>query len=143
MTAARILAHKGDEVFTVSPDDTLEEATRFLRERRVGAAVALDGQGRPIGVFSERDLVRAVAEQGAGALTQSVASVMTRALITASPGADVDELMGLMTDRRVRHVIIMEDGRMAGLVSIGDVVKRKIAEAEAEAENLKAYIESA
>ncbi|KAA5803312.1 CBS domain-containing protein [Alkalicaulis satelles] len=143
MTAARILDHKGSEVFTVSPDDTLEAATRFLRDRRVGAAVALDAQGRPAGVFSERDLVRAVAEHGAGALSMTVSSVMTRGLITAGPGADVDELMALMTDRRVRHVIILQDGEMTGVVSIGDVVKRKIAEAEAEAENLKAYIESA
>jgi CBS domain-containing protein len=143
MTAGKILSHKGSEVISIRPGDALEAAVRVLREERIGAAVVLGDDGQPVGVFSERDLVRMVAEHGAAALSMPVSSAMTRGLITAEPGAHVDELMALMTDRRVRHIIITESGRMIGLVSIGDVVKRKIAEAEAEAETLKAYIETA
>jgi CBS domain-containing protein len=92
-------------------------------------------------VFSERDLARAVAGSGAAALSEPVSSVMSTRLVTAAPSATIDELMGQMTDRRVRHILIMDEGALAGVVSIGDVVKRKIATAEAEAESLKAYIE--
>jgi CBS domain-containing protein len=93
------------------------------------------------GVFSERDLARAVAAEGAAALSETVSTVMSTRLVTATPSATIDELMGQMTDRRVRHILIVEEGALAGVVSIGDVVKRKIATAEAEAESLKAYIE--
>jgi len=143
MTASRILSEKGAEVFTVRPSDTLAEAARTLSRHKVGAAVAVDADGGPLGVFSERDLAKAVGADGAKALTRTVAEVMSTSLVCATPGASIDELMGLMTDRRVRHILIMEGAALAGVVSIGDVVKRKIAEAEAEAESLKAYIEGA
>ncbi len=143
MTAGKILSDKGSDVVTIRPEDTLETAVRVLREKRIGAAVVLGDDGQPAGVFSERDLVRMVADHGAAALSMPVSSAMTRGLITAGPGAHVDELMGMMTDRRVRHIIILDSGRMTGVVSIGDVVKRKIADAQAEAETLKAYIETA
>jgi len=143
MTAGKILSHKGSDVVTIRPEDTLEAAVRVLRDKRIGAAVVLGADGQPAGVFSERDLVRMVADHGAAALSMPVSSAMTRGLITAEPGAHVDDLMAMMTDRRVRHIIILESGRMTGVVSIGDVVKRKIAEAQAEAETLKAYIETA
>jgi len=143
MTAGKILSHKGSDVVTIRPEDTLEAAVRVLRDKRIGAAVVLGDDGQPAGVFSERALVRMVADHGAAALSMPVSSAMTRGLITAEPGAHVDDLMAMMTDRRVRHIIILESGRMTGVVSIGDVVKRKIAEAQAEAETLKAYIETA
>ena len=117
------------------------EAARVLIEKKIGAAVVVDAGGAPVGVFFERGLARAVAEAGAFGLERSVSEAMTRALVTARPGDSIDHLMGLMTERRVRHVIIMQAGAMAGLVSIGDVGKRKIAEAEAEAESVKAYVE--
>lgn len=141
MTASRILSEKGAEVFTVTPADTLVQAAATLSSHRVGAAVAVDASGKPVGVFSERDLAKAVGAEGAAALTRSVADVMSTGLVCAAPGASIDELMALMTERRVRHVLILDGGALAGVVSIGDVVKRKIAEAEAEAESLKAYIE--
>lgn len=141
MTAARIITEKGREVFTVSPDASLVEAARTLTEHKVGAAVVVNGGREPVGVFSERDLARAVARSGAAALSEPVSSVMSTRLVTAAPSATIDELMGQMTDRRVRHILIMDEGALAGVVSIGDVVKRKIATAEAEAESLKAYIE--
>ncbi|MEQ8406072.1 MAG: CBS domain-containing protein [Oceanicaulis sp.] len=143
MTASRILSEKGAAVYTVQPGDTLVEAARTLSSRKVGAAVVVDGGGKPVGVFSERDLAKAVGGGGAGALEKTVKTVMSTDLVCAGPGAAIDELMGMMTDRRVRHIIILDDGALAGVVSIGDVVKRKIADAEAEAESLKAYIEGA
>ncbi|MEQ8435018.1 MAG: CBS domain-containing protein [Oceanicaulis sp.] len=143
MTASRILIDKGAEVFTVSPEDTLVAAAVTLSAHKVGAAVAVDADGKPVGVFSERDLAKAVSAHGAAALEKTVGEVMSTDLVSASPSTSIDTLMGLMTDRRVRHVLVLEGGSLAGVVSIGDVVKRKIAEAEAEAESLKAYIEGA
>ncbi len=141
MTAARILSEKGSEVFTVSPDNTLAEAAATLSQHKVGAAVAVDAAGAPVGVFSERDLAKAVGSQGPSALNAPVASVMSTGLITAQPASSIDDLMGIMTDKRVRHILVMDGNQLTGVVSIGDVVKRKIAAAEQEAESLKAYIE--
>ena len=143
MHASQILRDKGREVFTVGPDNSLIEAARFLTEKRVGAAVVVDEAGRPVGVFSERDLARSIASKGDSALQSAVRDVMSTKLITANLSTSIDQLMEIMTERRIRHVIITDDGEMAGMVSIGDVVKRKIAAAEAEAESLKAYIEMA
>ncbi|TGY88243.1 CBS domain-containing protein [Marinicauda algicola] len=143
MNASRILSEKGSEVFTIAPTMTLLDAARELTDRKVGAVVIMEDGGKPQGVFSERDLAREIAGGGASVLTEPVSGVMSRDLVTAGRDATVDELMGLMTDRRVRHILILEDGQLVGVVSIGDVVKRKIAEAEREAESLKQYIESA
>lgn len=142
MTAARILDDKGATVFTLRPTQTLHEAAIALNQHKVGAVIVTDGD-RPVGVFSERDLARSIAGSGAAALSEPVQSVMSTGLITAGPSEGIDALLALMTEKRVRHIIIMDEGRMAGVVSIGDVVKRKIAHAEAEAESLKAYIEGA
>lgn len=143
MNAGRILSEKGSEVFTVSPQTTMLDAARELTSRSVGAVVIMENGGKPQGVFSERDLSREIAGGGASVLTEPVSGVMSRDLVTAGPAATVDELMGLMTERRVRHILILEAGQLSGLVSIGDVVKRKIADAEREAQSLKHYIESA
>jgi CBS domain-containing protein len=142
MTAARILDDKGATVFTLRPSQTLQEAAVALTQYKVGAVIVTEGD-RPVGVFSERDLARAIAGSGPAALSERVESVMSTGLITASPSDGIDDLLALMTEKRVRHIIIMDEGRMTGVVSIGDVVKRKIAHAEAEAESLKAYIEGA
>lgn len=142
MTAARILDDKGATVFTLRPTQTLHEAAVALNQHKVGAVIVTDGD-RPVGVFSERDLARSIAVSGAAALSEPVESVMSTGLITAGPSEGIDALLALMTQKRVRHIIIMDEGRMTGVVSIGDVVKRKIAHAEAEAESLKAYIEGA
>ena len=143
MTAARIIAEKGATVFTVRPAQTLQDAAIALNQYKVGAVIVTDDKQHPVGVFSERDLARAIALSGASALSDPVESVMSTGLITASPADSVDALLSVMTDKRVRHLIIMDEGRMTGVVSIGDVVKRKIAQTEAEAESLKAYIEGA
>jgi len=141
MTAARILSEKGADVFTVRPMQSLQEAAQALNDHKVGAVIVKGPDGAPVGVFSERDLARTVAREGPDALQASVRSVMSTGLITAPPEVSYDALMELMTENRVRHVIIMDQGALQGVVSIGDVVKRKIAHAEAEARSLKAYIE--
>ncbi len=141
MTAARILAEKGAHVVTVTPGDTVHAAAQTLTTHKVGAAIVVNEQGGPVGVFSERDLARVIAETGADSLGQAIDRVMSTDLVTAESSVTIDDLMAMMTERRVRHIIIKEGGGMAGVVSIGDVVKRKIASAEAEAESLKAYIE--
>ncbi|MAP48265.1 MAG: CBS domain-containing protein [Oceanicaulis sp.] len=143
MTAARILDDKGATVFTVRPTQSLQEAAAALTQYKVGAVIVTGADQEPVGVFSERDLARAVAQSGASALIEPVSSVMSTGLITAGPSDTVDTLLSLMTEKRVRHIIIMQGSDMQGVVSIGDVVKRKIAQTEAEAESLKAYIEGA
>lgn len=143
MNVAAILAQKGHDVITIPPNASLIEASHVLLEHRIGAVVVAGQGGEVVGVFSERDLARAVSRDGAVVLEQPVSSVMSRALVTASSTTHIDTLMELMTEKRVRHIIIMDGGRMSGFVSIGDVVKRKIESAEAEAGALKAYIETA
>lgn len=143
MNVARILAQKGADVITIASTASLREACDVLSEHRIGAVVVAGKDGSVAGVFSERDVVRAISRDGADVLDQPVSSVMTRALITAAPSTSINALMELMTEKRVRHIIIMDEGRLAGFVSIGDVVKRKIETAEAEAGALKAYIETA
>jgi CBS domain-containing protein len=140
MLVSQILKHKGDLVFTASPHETVAAAAALLHSRRVGALVIVDDQDMVIGILSERDVVRVVAEKGAAGLNQPVSSCMSSDVVFASPTETVHSLLERMTDRRIRHLPVLKDGRLAGLVSIGDLVKSKIAETEAEAENLKAYI---
>ena len=140
MLVSQIIREKGDLVFTISPRQTVAEAAVLLHERKVGAMVVVDEMDAVVGIVSERDVVRVVAQLGAAGLSKSVASCMTREVIFAEPTETTNSLLGRMTDRRIRHLPVMEDGRLAGIVSIGDLVKRKIAETEAEAETLKAYI---
>jgi CBS domain-containing protein len=126
-------------VFTAAPADTIEEVAGLLHARGVGALVVLDA-GHVVGIVSERDIVRSLAERGRGALEAPVASCMTKDVHFADPGDTVDSLLSQMTDRRIRHLPVCHRERLVGLVSIGDLVKSKISEAEAEAEGLKAYI---
>ncbi len=140
MLVSQILKAKGDLVFTASPDETMGAAAALLHSRRVGAMVIVDEGDLVVGILSERDIVRLVAEVGAAGLTQKVGQWMTQDVLFASPNEPVHVLLERMTDRRVRHLPVIKDGRLAGIVSIGDLVKFKIAETEAEAENLKAYI---
>jgi CBS domain-containing protein len=140
MLVSQILKDKGDLVFTASPQETIGAAAALLHSRRVGAMVIVDASDAVVGILSERDIVRAVAELGAPALTQPISSCMSRDVVFATPGETVQVLLERMTDRRMRHLPVIKDGRLVGIVSIGDLVKSKIAETEAEAENLKAYI---
>ncbi len=140
MRVSEILKGKGDMVFTASPGDTIAEVAALLHARRVGAVVVTQGDREVAGIVSERDIVRAVAEEGAAALMRPVSACMTRDVIFAEPAETVDSLLERMTDRRIRHLPVCVDHRLVGIISIGDLVKSKIAETVAEAEGLRAYI---
>lgn len=141
MHVRHILREKGREVVTIASDATLSEAACLLARRRIGAVVVADVDRGVVGILSERDIVRAVAEHGVAALGQSVGRHMTRAISTCLETDSVDELMESMTHGRFRHIPVLDDGeRLCGIVSIGDVVKTRIAETVREAENLREYI---
>ena len=140
MTVARILAEKGRSVVTVEPQRTLDEAIHLLAEKRIGAVVVSDSEGAVLGILSERDIMRALARQGAAALDALVSEHMTADVVTCARDASVEDVMHLMTDGRFRHVPVLEGGRLAGLISIGDVVKRRIAAVEAEHQAMRDYI---
>jgi CBS domain-containing protein len=145
MILEQILREKGSEVYSVAESATLKEAAELLDTRRVGAMVILGESGGEsgaiIGVFSERDLVRAIARMGAAALKSTVADSMSRHVVTAGPSDTIEETMGRMTDRRIRHLPVVDGGRLTGVVSIGDLVKWRIAEASAEVEAIRSYIQ--
>ena len=140
MLVTAILKAKGDLVFTVSPHDTVAHAATRLHERRVGALVVHDETDGIAGIVSERDVVRALAEGGLSAFGQPVSAFMSRDVIYADPKETIDSLLARMTDRRIRHLPVSDGGRLVGIVSIGDLVKAKIAETVEEAQSLKAYI---
>jgi CBS domain-containing protein len=137
---SQILKDKGDLVFTASPQETVGAAAALLHTRRVGAMVVVDAEEAIVGILSERDIVRVIAKEGASALTRPIAGCMSADVVFAQPEESIDALLGRMTDRRIRHLPVVRNGRLAGIVSIGDLVKYKINEAQAEAEGLKAYI---
>lgn len=140
MNADAILQSKGHEVITITPEHTVHEAAKVLDKRRIGAAVVMNDKGKVCGVLSERDVARQIARQGGEALHRPVSECMSRNVITAMPEDTLDTLLACMTDRRIRHLPVMDRGELVGVISIGDVVKRKITETEAEAEAMKAYI---
>ncbi|MBI1364371.1 MAG: CBS domain-containing protein [Alphaproteobacteria bacterium] len=141
MKVDQILQTKGAEVFAVSGDAKISEAVDILHDKNIGAVVVRDG-GKVAGILSERDIVRRLKREGAAVLDRRVRDCMTAEVKTCGLSATVDELMGEMTRRRIRHIPVIENGELVGLVSIGDVVKRKIEEAEQEAQALKEYIAS-
>lgn len=139
MLVAEILKDKGQAVFTLSPEVALIEACGELDRKRVGALIVCAGDN-VVGVLSERDVVRAVSQDGVAALERPVSHYMTTEVVFAQPTETVATLMGRMTDRRIRHLPVLSGARLAGVVSIGDVVKCQIAEATQEAESLRTYI---
>jgi CBS domain-containing protein len=141
MNVQSIIGGKSPMVATITQTSTLRQAIDQLTERRIGALV-VSGDGRAIeGIISERDIVRAAAVSGAGALDGSVGSVMSTDVVTCSAGDGVDRLMALMTERRIRHLpVVDERGHLAGLVSIGDVVKARLSELEQENHALAEYL---
>ncbi|MEI2786340.1 MAG: CBS domain-containing protein [Candidatus Nanopelagicales bacterium] len=142
MKISSILSNKGSFVATVSPDASVSQLLALLAEHKIGAVVVADADGSVGGIVSERDVARAAHTHGAGALEQPVSAIMTELVVTCAPGASTEELMSLMTERRVRHIPVIEDDEMVGIVSIGDVVKARLAELETERDALQAYISS-
>lgn len=141
MNMAGILAAKGGDVVSVGRDVSLEAAAGILAARKVGAVVVLGPDGLE-GILSERDIVREVAARGAAALADPVARAMTADVLTAAPSDPVDSALARMTDRRIRHLPVIDGGMLVGVVSIGDLVKSRIDEALAEADAMRAYIAS-
>jgi Predicted signal-transduction protein containing cAMP-binding and CBS domains len=135
-----ILEQKGRDVVTVAPNATLAEAARILEQNRIGAVVVVGMESRIVGIFTERDLVTAIGRRGPECLNEPVSSAMTTNVFRCGEEATVNELMEMMTARRFRHVPVESNGRLAGIISIGDVVKNRIREIELEAEQIKAYI---
>ncbi|MFO1186411.1 MAG: CBS domain-containing protein [Alphaproteobacteria bacterium] len=140
MTVATILKTKGSAVHTMEAGRTLADAAKILSERKVGAVVVVEGKGKIQGILSERDIVLAIAGHGPGALTRSVADYMTTTIVSCVRTDSLEHLMTLMTDRRIRHLPVIESGKLLGIVSIGDVVKRRIADTEFEANSMREYI---
>lgn len=141
MNVQSIIGAKGTDVATIAQTASLHDAVRALGERRIGALV-VSGDGRAIeGIISERDIVRATAQGAADALGRSVGSVMSTDVVTCTAGDGVDRLMSLMTERRIRHLPVVDDaGHLTGIISIGDVVKARLTELEQENQALSQYI---
>ena len=142
MQVDNILQSKGAEVYTVPTGAPVAEAVRMLNERRIGAVVVTDEAGAVAGILSERDIVRHITGDPVALLASPVSSIMTKTVITCGRDASVSELMEQMTRYRIRHIPIVEGNALVGIVSIGDVVKRKIEETEQEALALREYIAS-
>jgi CBS domain-containing protein len=140
MSVASILRHKGHAVTSVSPKSTVTEVAQTLATQRIGAVLVQDAAGQLLGIVSERDLVRAVAADGAGALEKTAAQLMTGVLFTVSPHTTVAQAMARMTECRVRHLPVLEDGELVGMISIGDVVKARIDQQASEVDSLTAYV---
>lgn len=143
MTVRGILATKGRDVVTIFPNRTLADAALVLSERGLGALVVVGASDEVIGILSERDIVRSVAARGPGALGETVGQNMTADVVTTVESATVQTVMAQMTDGRFRHVPVLDGGKLAGIVSIGDVVKYRLAEMESEQQALREYIATA
>jgi CBS domain-containing protein len=144
MIVGQVLKTKGSQVVSVRAGDGIASITRTLAQHRIGAVLVVEGDGTVLGIVSERDIVRALASMGEAVMRMTAGQLMTRVLFTVTPTSLVQDALQLMTDRRVRHLpVLTPEGTLAGMVSIGDLVKARIAEAEQEAEELKAYVATA
>ncbi|MBV8473429.1 MAG: CBS domain-containing protein [Hyphomicrobiales bacterium] len=143
MTVARILKEKGRDVVITQPHRTLKEAAALLAERRVGAAVVSDAAAAVLGIISERDIVRAIGAGSSSALEEPVSRYMTSRVSTVTENTSIDNVMEMMTTGRFRHVPVVEEGRLVGIISIGDVVKRHVDALDNERRALRDYIATA
>jgi CBS domain-containing protein len=135
-----VLEQKGNKVITIDPHQTVASLTTLLTVNRIGAVPVVNGQGRLIGIISERDVVHGIAEHGEAVTSLTVERLMTREVKTCSPEDAIVELMEVMTLQRIRHLPVVRNGALLGIVSIGDVVKQRLHEAQSELEALRSYI---
>lgn len=144
MQVSAVLKDKGSEVVTAGPDTPIAEIVATLKAKGIGAVIVAGASagGTPAGILSERDIVRAMPEYGTKLMTMRASDLMTRKVVTCTPEHSVDQVMKLMTEGRFRHLPVIEDGKLVGVISIGDAVKRRLGELEAEAGALKSYIAS-
>jgi len=143
MTVKAILSRKGTNVVTADPNASLGEAVKTLAAHRIGAIVVTGADHRIVGILSERDIVRVLAEKGPSALNAPIAEAMTRKVTTCGAGDTVSELMERMTEGKFRHLPVVEQGRLTGIISIGDIVKSRVQEMEQESNALRDYIRTA
>ena len=140
MTVKAILSRKGGDIVTIEPSARLAAAVKLLAERRIGAVIVTGSDKQVAGILSERDIVRAVAARGAAVLDEPVEAVMTRKVVTCQEAETIADIMERMTAGKFRHLPVVERGRLVGIVSIGDVVKQRVEEIEAESSALREYI---
>lgn len=143
MSVAHILKAKSGDIITAKSTDTIATIAKTLSEKRIGAVIILNAAGRIEGIVSERDVVREIGKQGAKVLDATAATIMTRNVHTCAETDSESDLMTLMTERRIRHLPVVTNGKLLGMISIGDVVKYRIEAIEREAQEMKAYIGSA
>jgi CBS domain-containing protein len=142
MTVAAILSSKGRDVATTTAAKTIADAAALLARKKIGALVVMEGESIA-GIISERDIVRAIAATGGAALIEPIDAIMTRTVVTCTEGETIDSVMARMTRGRFRHLPVVVNGKLNGIVSIGDVVKARIGQVEREAEDMRAYIATA
>jgi CBS domain-containing protein len=140
MHVAAVIKRKGPDVVSIAPDKTVAEAVSLLTRKGIGAVLVLDGAGTIHGILSERDIITGLSRHGADALTQRVDALMARDVLRCSPHDTIAEVMEVMTEQRSRHLVVTEDGKLAGLISIGDVVKQRLIDANLEVESLRDYV---
>ena len=143
MTVRAILDLKGRDVTTIAPDKSLGDAASLMSQHKIGALVVTVADRRVTGILSERDIVKAVSADGAAALEEKISARMTREVVTCAPHDTMAELMGRMTAGRFRHLPVIDNGRLVGIISIGDVVKHRLAEMERESSAMRDYIMTA
>jgi CBS domain-containing protein len=142
MNLGDILKQKGGDPITVGPDTQVSDAIRLMSERRVGSVMVVSPDGEALGIFTERDVLNLLAARGEGAGAVPVEEVMTRKLVVAEPTTKIDQTLASMTENRCRHMPVLNEGKVLGVISIGDLVKAKLEEAEFEVESLREYISS-
>ena len=140
MTVKTILAEKGREIVSIEPGASLADAAKLLSQKRIGAALVLGADHRLIGIISERDIVQALAARGAAALAEPVSQTMTRKVDTCNESETISNIMERMTNGKFRHVPVLDQGRLVGIISIGDVVKHRLQEMERESAAMRDYI---
>lgn len=143
MDVASLLGSKGSRVVTTRPDATISEVVHKLKQERIGALVVSEDDVGVVGIISERDIVRALADHGSAVMERKVEVLMTREVVTCAPDDRIATLMAKMSHRRIRHLPVLDDGRLCGMISIGDVVKHRLEEIESEADALRQYIATA
>ena len=140
MNVQAILEAKGHDVVTTRPEASIAEVCRLLQRRRIGAVPVVDAAGVILGIVSERDIVAGLSEHGAAVVSLSVESLMSRQVRHCQQDDSIGEIMAVMTNRRVRHILVLDEGRLCGLISIGDVVKARLDEAALEVDSLRQYV---
>ena len=139
MQVANILKVKGDDVISVAPDTNIVEVAKILKSKRIGAILVMEG-GSIAGIISERDIVRGLPDYGEKILNMPVSDLMTKTVTTCSSDASIDEIMEMMTKNRIRHLPVVDDGKLVGFISVGDVVKNRVEELVAEEDQLRSYV---